>query len=288
MSQVAHPPEPAPTLAADLCYPDPPTINARALAIRIRSALPGTKLVWAGPSNLLLRHERPDPTTAYRPDPADILGLPPEQSPFTEHDTYRSDLLLCSVAFAPDRTAGERDLSQSWQWPDAGATLERCRHLVTITQLVGRGRDSTERVHAFRAVLDAIIATVRPLATWWPASQQALPPGALVAHPLTGVVNVRQFRSVHDPRVTMTDTLGLHALGLPDIQCQSRNLDPDRLSDLLFELAEYVYKHGDVLRPGSPVPGLSADQQFVPNRAAATVPPVRPVIDLDPGPGYGV
>lgn len=288
MSQVAHPPEPAPILAVDLCYPDPPAINARALAVRIRSASPGTELVWQGTSNLLLRHERPDPATAYRPDPADILGLPPEHSPFTERDTYRPDLLLSAVTFAADDAASERDLSQSWQWPDAEAAFDRCRHLVTITQLVGRGRDSTERVHAFRAALDAIIATVRPLATWWPASQQALPPGALVTHPLTGVVNVRLFRSVHDPRVTMIDTLGLHALGLPDIQCQSRNLDADRLSDLLFELAEYVYKHGDVLRPGSPVPGLSADQQFVPSRAAATVPPVRPVIDLDPGPGYDV
>lgn len=288
MSQVALPPEPAPILAVDLCYPDPPSIDPRALTVRIRSALPGTTLVWAGPSNVLLRHERADPAAPYRPDPADILGLPPEHHPFTERDSYRTDLLLSAVTFAADDRAEERDLSQSWHWPDAAASLDRCRYLITISQLIGRGRDSTERVHVFRAVLDAIIATVRPLATWWPASQQALPPGALVAHPLTGVVNVRMFRSVHDPSVTMTDTLGLHTLGLPDIQCQSRNLDPDRLGDLLFELAEYVCKHGDVLRPGSPVPGLSADQQFVPSRRTATVPPLRPVVDLDPGPGYDV
>jgi hypothetical protein len=97
---------------------------------------------------------------------------------------------------------------------------------------------------------------------------------------------VRMFRSVDDPTVTLIDTLGLHTLGLPDLQCQSRHLSTEKLGDLLFELAEYVFKHGDVLRPGRPVPGLAANQQFVPARRQATVPPIRPVIDLDPGAPY--
>jgi hypothetical protein len=272
-------------MAVDLCYPDPPDIDPRALTIRIRSALPGTMLVWAGPTSVLLRHERADPANPYRPDPADILGLPPEHHPFTDADRHRDDHLLHTVAFGTE-PPDERDLSQCWAWPDASATLVRCRYQITISQPLGRGRDCAERVQALRATVDTAIALARPLATWWPASQQALPPGALVTHPLTGVVNIRLFRSMSDPEVTLTDTLGLYTLGLPDVQCQSRNLDPHRLSDLLFELAEYLCKHGDVLRPGSPVPGLTTDQQFVPSRQPAMVPPHRMVIDLDPGPGY--
>ncbi|MGA8116818.1 MAG: DUF4261 domain-containing protein [Actinocatenispora sp.] len=227
-----------------------------------------------------------DPTRA-RPDPADILGLAPDASPLTEATTPGGHLIHAvgfDILSAHDRD--ERDLSQSWDWPDAGATLDRCQYLITVTQLIGRRRDCPERVQAFRATIDATIALARPLATWWPASRQALPPGALVSHPLSGVINVRMFRSVNDPTVTVTDTLGLHALGLPDLQCQSRRLDTNRLSEVLFEMAEYVFKHGDVLRPGSPVPGLSADQHFLPSRQHSIVPPGRPVIDLDPGPGY--
>lgn len=245
------------------------------------------QLVWAGPSNLLLRHERLDPGVAVRADATDILGLPPDTSPLTGPEP-RGGHLVHAVIFDTesglDRDA--RDLSQSWVWPDAGGTLDRCRYRVTVAQLVGRRRDCPERVQAFRAVVDATVTLARPLATWWPASCQALPPGALASHPLTGVVNVRVFRSVHDPALTVTDTLGLHSLGLPDLQCQSRNLNTERLGEVLFELAEYVLKHGDVLRPGIPVPGLSGEQQFLPSRGPSIVPPNRVVTDLDPGAGY--
>jgi uncharacterized protein DUF4261 len=285
MTQVAHPPEPARTLAVDLCYPEPPDIDARALTVRARTALPGTALVWSGPSNTLLRHDPPDPTSTGRPDPTEILGLPPDSRPLTVAAPAGH---LVHAVWYTGSTAGVngRDLSQSWSWPDAGATLDRCRYLVTVVQLIGRERQVGERVAAFRATLNAIITIARPLATWWPSSQQALPPGALVSHPLSGMVNVRLFRSVHDPDVTVTDTLGLHALGLPDIQCRSRGLDIDKLGDLLFELAEYLCRHGDVLRTGRPVPGLMANQEFVPRHGPATVAPVRPVVDLDPGPRY--
>lgn len=256
--------------------------------MHIRSSLPGTSPVWGGPSNLVLRHDPPDPDGG-RPDPADLLGLPPDASPLTGDRQH----LVHAVWFATEpgadgatRHAQERDLSQCWAWPDAGATLDRCRYLVTIVQLLGHGRKVTDRLGTFRATLNAAIALARPMATWWPASQQALPPGALVSHPLTGVVNVRLFRSMSDPSITVTDTLGMHSLGLPDLQCRSAGLDTNRLGSLLFELAEYLYRHGDVLNGGEPVPGLSGNQQFVPHRTMSTVSPTRPVMDLDPGPAY--
>lgn len=275
-------------LAVDLCYPEPPNLDARALTMRVRSASPGSALVWTGRSNLLLRHDPPDPDRDRGPDPMDILGLPPEASPLTADSPYGH--LLHAVWFPPDLgddpDPDGRDLSQSWSWPDAGATLDRCRYLVTIVQLVGRRRPPAERIAAFRSTLNAVIGLARPLATWWPVSQQALPPGALVSHPLIGIVNVRLFRSVSDPYLTITDTLGMPALGLPDIQCQSRGLDTNRLSDLLFELADYLYRNGNVLRTGVPLPGLAANQQFTPRHTGSTVPPDRPVVDLDAGPQY--
>jgi len=285
MTQVAPPPEPARLLAVDLCYPEPPAIDARALAMLVRSNLPGTALVWSGPSNLVLRHDRADPDTSGRLDPAEILGLPPEERPLTAHspDGHLVHAVWLRVEPTP---AEQRDLSQSWSWPDAHAAFSRCRHQLTVLQLLGGKRKVGERVGAFRGALHGLITLARPLATWWPGSQQALPPGALVAHPLSGLVNVRLFRSVNDPNVTITDTLGMYALGLPDLQCRSRGLPAERLGDLLFELAEYLFRHGNVFRDGRPVPGLAADQHFVPAPGSSTVPPHRAVIDLDPGQRY--
>jgi hypothetical protein len=287
---VAHPPEPVANLAVDLCYPDPPGIDKRALINQIRAAFPGTGLVWNSWSGLLLRHDQPDPARVGRPDPTEILGLPPEAVPLSENGHEPADgYLLHSVRFAPEPApdiAGH-DLSQSWRWPDAGAALSQCRYTVSITQLVGSRRPAADRLAAFRATLNAVVALARPLATWWPASQQALPPGALVVHRLTGVVNVRTFRAVDDPAVTVTDTLGLHTVGLPDLQCQSRQLDLDKLGELLLQLAEYMFDHGDRgVGPG--FPGIVPGQRFTVGRAGSAVPPVRAVLDLDPGRPYAV
>jgi hypothetical protein len=276
-------------LAVDLCYPDPPGLDKRALINQIRAAFPGTGLVWSGWSGLLLRHDPPDPARAGRPDATEILGLPPEAVPLSDNGREPSDgYLLHSVRLAPEPAprVADHDLSQSWRWPDAGAALSQCRYTVSIVQLIGSRRAAADRLAAFRATLNAVVALARPLATWWPASQQALPPGALVAHRLTGVVNVRTFRAVDDPAVTVTDTLGLHTVGLPDLQCQSRQLDLDKLGDLMLQLAEYMFDHGERIGPG--FPGIVAGQRFTVGRAGAAVPPVRPVLDLDPGRPYAV
>lgn len=287
---MGHPPEPDSTLAVDLCYPEPPGLTPAALLRGARSHFPGTQLVWGGRSSMVLRHDRTDPDAASRPDPTEILGLPPENSPLSAADPATGGHLLHAVSLAPeaDPVVAGHDLTQSWRWPEADAALERCRFTVSIVQLVGRGRPVGDRLRAFKAVLSAAVTLARPLATWWPGSQQALPPGALVSHPLTGVVNVRTFRSVDDPNVTVTDTLGMHVMGLPDLQCQSRHLDPERLSDLLLRLAEYVLDEGVAVPVGQRVPGIAPDQVFTIGRGGATVPPLRAVLDLDPGPPYAI
>ena len=140
------------------------------------------------------------------------------------------------------------------------------------------------RVRAFRAVLDAMIAQTRPIGTWWPASQVALPPPAAVASPLAGLVNVRLFKDADRPGNLLMDTLGLHTLGLPDVQVHFHDLIAGRVAGLLFGLADYILG-GAEIEPGHTVEGPETDQRWRVSHRSAMVGPDRLVLSLDPGPG---
>jgi hypothetical protein len=174
-----------------------------------------------------------------------------------------------------------RELSQTWTWQQAGTTLLSTTHTLLVTDLMGGVHPPQPRVRAFHAVLDAIVSQTRPIGTWWPVSQAALAPGPAVTPPLGGLVNVRLFKDAARPGNLLMDTLGLHALGLPDAQVYFRDLDAGRVARLLFDLAEYIFD-GAEIEPGHTVQGLEADQRWRVSHETAMVGPERVVLNLDP------
>lgn len=81
----------------------------------------------------------------------------------------------------------------------------------------------------------------------------------------------------------LMDTLGLAALGLPDLQCHFRSLTPNEVALLLYSLASYVFEHGDVIANGHTVEGIAAGSRWRCRHEVSLVPPEREVIDIDPG-----
>lgn len=108
-------------------------------------------------------------------------------------------------------------------------------------------------------------------------------PGQLGEHDLAGVVNVRLFRIENDPGVTVMDTIGLHCLGLPDLQCHFRDLDPGAMARVLYDTAAYVFENGDVIEDGHTVAGVGGDEHWRCQHEDALVEPRREVLDIDPG-----
>lgn len=85
------------------------------------------------------------------------------------------------------------------------------------------------------------------------------------------------------PGEMVMDSLGLAALGLCDVQCHFKELDPNSVARALYNLAAYLFERGDVIEDGHTVEGATPGSKWRCRYEDALVPPARVVLDLDPG-----
>ena len=105
----------------------------------------------------------------------------------------------------------------------------------------------------------------------------------MIQEKLAFACNVRQFKGDEKGSETLMDTLGLAALGLVDVQCYFRDLDPDRVAPWLFGVAGYLFMQGDVIKDGHTIQGLNAGDRWRCTYREPLVGPERVVIDIEPG-----
>ena len=105
-------------------------------------------------------------------------------------------------------------------------------------------------------------------------------------HLLACLVNVRLFRVEDDAGTFVMDTLGTHALDLPDFQLHFRDLDPAEIAAHLRNLAAYAFEHAEPIRDGHTISGPDGKGRWKLRLEEALVPPQRAVLDIDPGPPH--
>jgi hypothetical protein len=184
-------------------------------------------------------------------------------------------------------------LQQAAEWPQASAVVAPHTAVVRISDFHAEGFDARTRLAFMHDVVGAVLALAPPVAIHWQPSQRLIPPDRYRAErknghdPIFPAVHLRHF-SVQDPLVeeTVTDTLGLAALGLPDLQCHSTGLERESVAAVLQRVAYVLFAQGNVLGEGDTVAGLTPDQPWRCRRRLALIPPVRETIDLDPGAPY--
>ena len=188
----------------------------------------------------------------------------------------------------------EEDLGQSWSFPEAVEVVERCRHTLLVTDMMSSPLNHKERLGLFQDVLAGVLEVVPawPSTGGRPASSSTL---GVTSKPITrarrrsffaGALNVRFYNISNAPGDMVMDTLGLAALGLPDLQCHFRGLEPGRVAALLANTGYYVFDQGDVIEDGHTVEGLEPGSPWRCQHEDALVPPSRVVLDLDPGPSH--
>lgn len=190
----------------------------------------------------------------------------------------------------------EASLQQSWWWPEARASASTTTYSLPIFDRNNRTTNYRRRLELCQRIAVAAIETLRPLAIEWLPSQQLLEPQQFVASvredgfgtPLPGGLNVRFFALEYDDaqgsdQEYLMDTLGLGALGLADLQCHFRGLDPEEVSRTLYETGCYQYDNGTILGEGDTVQGPRGDDRWNCEHGVSLAEPERGVVDLDPG-----
>lgn len=184
-------------------------------------------------------------------------------------------------------------LEQSWS-PEVKKLVPRCRSSVLVTDLMSSTLEYRKRLALFQNALAAVLEVIPTLAIHWQPTQHVVAAQRFLeaykqgGMPLfaTGSLNVRMFRVGDSGDDMIMDTLGLAALGLPDVQCHFHGLDPAKVASVLGSTAYYQYEEGDVMQDGHTIAGTEPGSGWTCRREDSLLDPARVVMDLNPGPRF--
>ncbi len=101
-------------------------------------------------------------------------------------------------------------------------------------------------------------------------------------------INVRYF-TIKNKNEMLSDTHGMHALGLPDVQCHFTSpLLPEDITNYLYNVSSFIIYSGEKISDGDTLDGLKngvpdPDEQWQCRYEDSMVGPMRAVIDICPG-----
>ncbi len=199
----------------------------------------------------------------------------------------------------------EQAVMQSWWFKEAAEIVGTCSDRLIITDHLHTGLDYRRRLRDLQRLTARVIEATQREALWWQPSQQFLHPRAVLEsfredeflNPLPGGINVRYYEVPADDDsgigdghgdFKLMDTLGLGALGLTDFEIRYRGLDPEAVSQTLFNVALYLFQSGPVLRDGETVQGPGSNDRWLCTRAMSLSEPEREVWSIDPGAPFAV
>ncbi|MBK8594762.1 MAG: DUF4261 domain-containing protein [Holophagales bacterium] len=263
------------TYGVELLCTRPPTISKRQLLAALRSRCPGA-------------------TPLDRDAESGVLAFVHEDHPIQLSDARIAAQTFIAVAdkpLAPQPLA--ESVQQSWTFPGAAAALHRSHATVVVTDLMSSALEYKARLHLFQRALLGVLEVIPCEAIHWRPSLRLVdplafaeagsgPPSGLF---FAGALNVRLFNIQGREEETVMDTLGLAALGLPDLQCHFHGLEVNEVAGLLYNTAWYVFENGDVIEDGQTVDGVDGHRWRC-QHEVALVPPEREVLDINPGPRY--
>lgn len=192
----------------------------------------------------------------------------------------------------PKLEAYQQDIQQSWRCRRAEEFLRTSRETCLVTEMMAQLLSTHDRVSLFHGVLRAMIDVTGPDALVFKHSQQVIEPADYLAacghDPINrpGSLNVRFFNISDSGGEMLMDTRGLADVGLHDLQCHFRDLDPKSVAAILFNTAVYIFQNGPVIQSGQTVAGIEPDSKWRCQIENSMLEPKREVLDLNPGKPY--
>ncbi len=261
---------------AELHYVAPPSYDAASIAERAESLIKsGIEIPeHKGPSDtLFFLHTRHSVQYKDGSAPAHTAILPTDK---------QTDPVEYAAA-----------IQQSWACSDANDRIQACTTCCLVTEMMARFLEPLVRLKLFHGVLQAFAEITKPHAIVFTHSQQIIAPDTYLAScnedPIhrAGSLNVRFFRITdanHDDMIM--DTRGLDEIGLHDLQCHFRDLDPNDVSRVLYNTAIYIAENGAVIESGHTIVGLTPESKWRCQFENSLLDPKRELLDLNPGSPY--
>ncbi len=172
--------------------------------------------------------------------------------------------------------------------------MEECKFAYIVGDLLAGPLERKQRSKLFRGMLQALAEVAVPDAIHMMNSEVCVDPQAFLhnqmgplGQQMLGSINVRFYNVNGRDEECLMNTLGMATFGLPDVQCHFRDLDPNLISNLLYNVALYLFEKGDVINDGETIQGVDG-KDWVCQHEVALGDPERTVLDLNPGKPYAL
>ena len=265
-----------PRLAPDMwafeaLYATAPQLDGETLRAALAERLGEVDLISDGDTILLALRD-------YTVDYSDKKGVPSE--------------IAILHADAPCEPTDYADaLEQTWDWPEKESALAQCRHCVLVSEFMGRGLETEERLEILQAVMHVMIENGGITAISQSNAGCLINPARYLQNHADGfvyygVLNVRLFNISNHPGDMLMDTLGATAFGVPDVQCHFRDLDTGEMARFLFNTGVYLVQNGDIIQDGHTLPSIDGHSKWVCQHEESMIDDERLVLDVNPGPPW--
>lgn len=226
--------------------------------------------------------------------PEELLGVAlwDHQALFEKEDKrVPSQLVLYGPDVFERNMWDEGIIAQFWDCEgERGEFADRCRYAVMASNMMAAMLPQEEQYQIMADYADLLLEQFPDcIGIYWPHSQRLVPREHSLKphwhdsrlHFLDGGLHVRFFNITGSDEM-LFDTLGLTAIGLPDLQCHCRDIEPGEVVMFLRNMAAYLYREGDIIEDGNTVEGIDHDR-WVCRREDAMAAPMRVVLDICPG-----
>lgn len=188
--------------------------------------------------------------------------------------------------------------AQLWDVPDSEALLSACTHRLALSDFMAAGLPYKQRGELLTGWLETALKLFPSCCgVWIPSAGKLLRPEQILQSPAEGgdrfiytAVNARLF-NIEGTDDCIVDTLGMYALGLPDVQYHyhAQGVDPNHVVRHAYNVASYIFDSNACIEDGETIDGLDENGNISPGiqwqcqYEAALVEPKRMVMDICPG-----
>ena len=180
--------------------------------------------------------------------------------------------------------------TQFWDCQDGVELLDSCKYQVMFGDFMAGGLPALERADILADWLEIALELFPScVAVYVNASGKLLTADRARSNPCSGPqrfiwfgLNVRFF-SIQGTDDSLVDSLGLYALGLPDVQYHFHSLNPDDVVNHAYNTATYQFENDAPIQSGHTIGGLSEDSSWKCQYEHSLIQPSRDLLDIEMG-----
>lgn len=185
--------------------------------------------------------------------------------------------------------------SQFWDIYDGNAVLNQCKYELFIFDLMASVMEYKERCELLMDWLEVAVELFPECRAVWvkPAGKlfdaDKIREGGIPRENRFVYYGVNaRFFNIENSNDQIVDTLGLYAIGLPDIQYHFHDLDPNHVVNHAYNVASYIYDKNAPIENGETIDGIEngvmdANIRWNCQYEDSLIQPGRVVLDVCPG-----